>query len=59
MKELPDENKLRELLGLAKDFERLARKMSESATEIAYKWQKQQKLNTKQQNNNNNDMRSR
>ena len=40
MKELPDDNKLLELLALAKDFEHKARKMSESATEIAYKWQK-------------------
>ena len=39
MKELPDDNKLIELLALAKDFERMAREMSESATEIAYKWQ--------------------
>lgn len=39
MKELPEE-KLLELLELAKDFERKAREMSEVATKIAYKWQK-------------------
>ncbi len=37
MKELPDNNKLLKLLALAKDFERKAIKMSELATEIAYK----------------------
>ncbi len=47
MKELPDENKLLELLALAKDFERKARKMSESATEIAYKWQKKAEAKSK------------
>ena len=38
MKEIPEE-KLLELLELAKDFERKAREMSEVTTEIAYKWQ--------------------
>ena len=38
MKEIPEE-KLLELLELAKHFERKAREMSEVATKIAYKWQ--------------------
>ena len=38
MKELPEE-KLLELLELAKEFELKASEMSEVATEIAYKWQ--------------------
>lgn len=40
MQEIPDDSKLLELLALAKDFERKARKISEVATKIAYKWQK-------------------
>lgn len=47
MKELPDEEKLLELLALAKDFERKARKMSEIATKIAYKWQKKAEAKSK------------
>lgn len=47
MKELPDEKKLLELLALAKDFELKARKMSEVATEIAYKWQKKAEVKSK------------
>ena len=46
MKELPEE-KLLELLELAKDFERKAREMSEVATQIAYKWQKKAEAKSK------------
>lgn len=46
MKELPEE-KLLELLELAKDFERKAREMSEVATKIAYKWQKKAEAKSK------------
>lgn len=37
MKELSDNNKLLELLALAKDFERNAREMSEAVTKIDHK----------------------
>ncbi|NEP47112.1 MAG: hypothetical protein F6K35_51210 [Okeania sp. SIO2H7] len=40
MKKLPDEQKLLEMLELAKDFELQARETSELATKIARKWQR-------------------
>lgn len=46
MKEIPEE-KLLELLELAKHFERKAREMSEVATKIAYKWQSKAEAKSK------------
>lgn len=47
MRELPDENKLNELVELAEDFEQKAKELYDLATQIDEKWRLRLKLRRK------------